>query len=78
MELVTLLTASNRTHSQLQDLLPEKSSIVGLSKEFEDILGEVAVFQPPKYDPSGAMQQGVYVPKGTFLDFFFKFNKKII
>lgn len=42
LEMATLLCVGDRTHSQLSDLMPEKSGMSGLGKElFEPTLKEV-------------------------------------
>ncbi|XP_077978171.1 E3 ubiquitin-protein ligase UBR3-like [Glandiceps talaboti] len=61
-ELVTQLCANDRTHSQLIDLVPDKTGLTGPGKDFESILKQVADYKEPVFE-SGAMQQGMYTPK---------------
>ena len=41
IEMVTLLCISDRTHSQLVDMMPEKCGLSGQPKDFESTLKEV-------------------------------------
>ncbi|CAH1395459.1 unnamed protein product [Nezara viridula] len=63
LEMVTLLCMSDKTHSQLLELMPEKSG-TSQSRDFESALAEVAEYKAPNLEASGNMQQGMYVPKG--------------
>ncbi|XP_061091060.1 E3 ubiquitin-protein ligase ubr3 isoform X3 [Conger conger] len=66
-EMVSQLCMNDRTHSSLQDLIPEnpnpKSGRVPGSCSFEDMLSVVADFKAPVFEPGGSMQQGMYTPK---------------
>ena len=62
--MLTLLCMSDRTHSQLMDLMPEKCGLTGQAKDFEPTLKQVADYKAPNFEAGGAMQQGMYVPKG--------------
>lgn len=62
-EMVSLLCMSDRTHSQLLDLLPEKCGITSQNKDFESILTKVADYKAPNFEAGGTMLQGMYVPK---------------
>lgn len=61
LEMVTLLCMGDRTHSQLTDLMPERSGAT-LNRDFENVLSEVAQFRTPNFEPMGAMHQGMYGP----------------
>ncbi|CAH1789984.1 unnamed protein product, partial [Owenia fusiformis] len=67
-EMTSLLCVNNRTHSQLMDMIPEKCGYTGQNKEFEPILNQVSDYEAPKFEPGGAMQQGMYVPKRYIWD----------
>ncbi|XP_052094995.1 E3 ubiquitin-protein ligase UBR3-like [Mytilus californianus] len=65
LEMSTLLCMADRQHSQLMDLMPEKSGMTGHGKElFEPTLKEVADYKAPNLEASGGLQQGTYKPKG--------------
>ncbi|XP_074659002.1 E3 ubiquitin-protein ligase UBR3-like [Tubulanus polymorphus] len=64
IEMVTLLCVSDRTHSQLMDLMPEKCGLSGQTKQFEPILRQIGDYKAPNFEAGGGtMQQGMYVPK---------------
>ncbi|KAK6165726.1 hypothetical protein SNE40_022591 [Patella caerulea] len=64
-EMVALLCMSDQQHSQLLDLMPEKSGNSSRNKElFEPTLKQIADFKAPNFEAGGGMQQGTYVPKG--------------
>lgn len=63
LEMVTLLCMSDKTHSQLMELMPERCG-TAQSRDFESVLAEVADYKAPNLEASGNMQQGMYVPKG--------------
>ena len=62
-EMVTLLSISDRTYSQLSDMLPEKCGTTGQNKDFEKLLQEIADFKEPGYEMCGNLSQGMYFPK---------------
>ncbi|CAK9812220.1 E3 ubiquitin-protein ligase UBR3 [Anthophora quadrimaculata] len=62
LEMVTLLSMGDKTHSQLMELMPERCSSTQ-SRDFESILADVAVYRAPNLEASGNMQQGMYGPK---------------
>lgn len=62
LEMVTLLCMSDKTHSQLMELMPERCG-TSQSRDFESLLAEVADYRAPALEASGNMQQGMYVPK---------------
>lgn len=64
-EMVTLLCMSDRTHSLLMDMMPEKCGLTGQAKDFEQTLKEVADYKAPNFESGGNMQQGMYIPKGN-------------
>uniref|UniRef100_A0A0N8E404 E3 ubiquitin-protein ligase n=1 Tax=Daphnia magna TaxID=35525 RepID=A0A0N8E404_9CRUS len=64
LEMVSLLCMSDRTHSQLMELLPEKCG-APQNKDFDAILAQVADYKAPNFEASGSMQQGMYVPKAV-------------
>ena len=71
LEMVTLLFVNDRHHSQLMDLMPEKSGTPGHSKDlFEPTLKNVATYKAPNFEPGSGLQQGTYVPKGTVFNSF--------
>ncbi|XP_063964911.1 E3 ubiquitin-protein ligase ubr3-like isoform X1 [Lytechinus pictus] len=61
-EIVTLLCMQDRTHSHLQDKIPEKTGLVGSNGNFDDILKEVADYKDPQTEVDG-VQQGKFSPK---------------
>ncbi|KAG1697720.1 E3 ubiquitin-protein ligase Ubr3 [Nymphon striatum] len=72
-EMVTLLCMSNRTHSQLMDLLPEKYGGCDSqpNRDFESTLQQVADYVDPNLNPGGSMSQGMYVPKSHVWEHYF-------
>ncbi|XP_054716089.1 E3 ubiquitin-protein ligase ubr3-like [Uloborus diversus] len=62
-EMISLLCMSDRTHSQLMDLLPDKCGAISQNKDFESILNKLADYKAPIFEAGGAMLQGMYVPK---------------
>jgi hypothetical protein len=42
-EMITVLAATDRTHSQLMDALPEKCGLSGVTKDYEPILVQVRI-----------------------------------
>lgn len=62
--MVTLLCMSDKTHSQLMELMPERCG-TSQNRDFETLLAEVADYRAPNLEASGNMQQGMYVPKAT-------------
>ena len=67
LEMLTLLCMSDRTHSQLMDLMPEKCGLTGHAKDFEPTLKDIAEYRAPNFEAGGTMQQGMYIPKGKIL-----------
>ncbi|XP_050311174.1 E3 ubiquitin-protein ligase Ubr3-like [Anthonomus grandis grandis] len=63
LEMVTLLCMADKTHSQLMELMPERSGTQ--SRDFEALLAECADYRAPALEAMGNMQQGMYVPKST-------------
>ncbi|XP_058960015.2 E3 ubiquitin-protein ligase ubr3 [Pocillopora verrucosa] len=61
-EMVAQLCMGDKTHSQLVDLIPDKPGQSHNTQDFELILSELADYKAPGFE-SGAMQQGIYVPK---------------
>ncbi|KFM58297.1 E3 ubiquitin-protein ligase UBR3, partial [Stegodyphus mimosarum] len=61
--MVSLLCMSDRTHSQLMDLLPDKCGATSQNKDFESILNKVADYKAPNFEAGGTMLQGMFVPK---------------
>ncbi|XP_075927773.1 E3 ubiquitin-protein ligase UBR3 isoform X3 [Petromyzon marinus] len=65
-EMVAQLCMSDKTHSNLLDLIPEnpnpKSGLSLGSIYFESMLASVATFKAPVLEPGGTMQQGMYTP----------------
>ncbi|XP_033303152.1 E3 ubiquitin-protein ligase Ubr3 isoform X1 [Bombus bifarius] len=62
LEMVTLLSMGDKTHSQLMELMPERSGSTQ-NRDFESVLSDVAVYRAPNLEASGNMQQGMYGPK---------------
>lgn len=63
-EMVSLLCMSDRKHSQLIDLLPEKSGQYGVSMaNLERHMSAVADYKAPNFELGGHMIQGTYTPK---------------
>lgn len=52
-ELVSLLSVSHRTHSQIQDMLPYKWGF--MQNSFSDILNNIAEFKSPEVETSGSL-----------------------
>lgn len=63
LEMITLLCMSDKTHSQLMEMLPERCGTTSQSRDFEALLAEVADYKAQTLEASGNMQQGMYVPK---------------
>ncbi|XP_028172665.1 E3 ubiquitin-protein ligase Ubr3 [Ostrinia furnacalis] len=61
LEVSTLLAAGDKTHSQLLELMPERSGNAH-TRNFESVLKEVSTYRPP---PKGSenLEQGLFVPK---------------
>ena len=62
-EMVTLLAMSDRTHSQLMELLPEKCGTTAHNKDFETILSQIADYRAPTLESGGNLSQGMFYPK---------------
>ncbi|XP_017759565.1 PREDICTED: E3 ubiquitin-protein ligase UBR3 isoform X2 [Eufriesea mexicana] len=62
LEMVTLLSMGDKTHSQIMELMPERSGSPQ-NRDFESVLNDVAVYRAPNLEASGNMQQGMYGPK---------------
>ncbi|XP_034951822.1 E3 ubiquitin-protein ligase Ubr3 [Chelonus insularis] len=67
LEMVTLLCMSDKTHSQLMDLMPERCGTTP-NRDFEPVLADVAQYRAPNLEASGTMQQGMYGPKPRVWD----------
>ena len=63
-EIVTLLCMSDRTHSQMQDLIPEKCGTTS-TRGFEQTLNEIADFRSPALESGGNLSQGMFYPKSS-------------
>ena len=63
LEMVTLLCMGDKTHSTLEEHMPEKCGNGVLADDFEHILSEVGQYREPAFEAGGNMQQGMYVPK---------------
>ncbi|KAF0289185.1 E3 ubiquitin-protein ligase Ubr3 [Amphibalanus amphitrite] len=63
LEIATQLCMGDKTHSQLMDLLPEKSEPMSNPALFEAVLAHVSRYRGPASEASGNMQQGIYGPK---------------
>jgi hypothetical protein len=63
-EIVTLLCMSDRTHSQLHDLFPEKCGTTN-TRGFEPILNQIADFRSPALEAGGNLSQGMFYPKAN-------------
>ncbi|KPJ20557.1 E3 ubiquitin-protein ligase UBR3 [Papilio xuthus] len=61
LEVSTLLAAGDKTHSQLLELMPERSGNAH-TRNFESVLKELSTYRPP---PKGSenLEQGLFVPK---------------
>lgn len=61
LEVSTLLAAADKTHSQLLELMPERSGNEH-TRNFETVLKELSTYRPP---PKGSenLEQGLFVPK---------------
>ncbi|XP_046637685.1 E3 ubiquitin-protein ligase UBR3-like [Daphnia pulicaria] len=64
LEMVSLLCMSDRTHSQLMELLPKKCW-APQNKDFDAILAQVADYKARNFEASGSKQQGMYAPKAV-------------
>lgn len=63
LEIVTLLSTSDKTHSQVRDQLPYKPGLIA-NAELIQILNEVAEYKPPEaVEISGNLTQGCFYPK---------------
>ncbi|KAI2809956.1 E3 ubiquitin-protein ligase ubr3 [Blomia tropicalis] len=61
-EMVTLLSISEKTHSQIQDLLPYKCGHL-MNNSFIEILTDIAEYKSPEVEASGSLVQGYFYPK---------------
>ncbi|CAH2048305.1 unnamed protein product, partial [Iphiclides podalirius] len=61
LEVSTLLAAGDKTHSQLLELMPERSGNAH-TRNFESVLRELSTYRPP---PKGSenLEQGLFVPR---------------
>lgn len=63
-EMVALLAMSDKTHSQLLDLLPEKCGTQSSQNSyFESTLSKIAEFKSPNVESGGSLVQGQFYPK---------------
>lgn len=60
LEISALLATGDRTHSQLLELMPERSSN-SHARNFEDYLSELSIFKKPKTG-SDNLEQGLFIP----------------
>lgn len=67
-ELSTLLCQSDKTHSQLMELMPSRCSTESQGKNIDSILEDIADFIPPRLEISGSLAQGTYKPKPIVWD----------
>jgi E3 ubiquitin-protein ligase UBR3 len=64
LEMVSLLCMGDKTHSMLNENMPEKSGTPVQVDLFDKILSETATYNEPRFDhASGNMLQGLYLPK---------------
>ncbi|XP_072948868.1 E3 ubiquitin-protein ligase Ubr3 isoform X2 [Epargyreus clarus] len=61
LEVSTLLAAGDKTHSQLLELMPERSGNAH-TRNFETVLKEVSVYRAPPRG-SESLEQGLFVPR---------------
>ncbi|CAG4991843.1 unnamed protein product [Colias eurytheme] len=61
VEVATLLAAGDKTHSQLLELMPERSGNAH-TRNFEAVLSELSVYRAPPRG-SEALEQGLFVPR---------------
>ncbi|XP_041979503.1 E3 ubiquitin-protein ligase Ubr3 [Aricia agestis] len=61
LEVATLLAAGDKTHSQLLELMPERSGNAH-TRNFEQVLKELSVYRAPPRG-SEALEQGLFVPR---------------
>ncbi|KAG7308931.1 hypothetical protein JYU34_006202 [Plutella xylostella] len=61
LEVATLLAGGDKTHSQLLELMPERSGNAH-TRNFEHVLKELSTYRPP---PKGSenLEQGLFVPR---------------
>eukprot|EP00095_Tigriopus_kingsejongensis_P006031 maker-scaffold889_size84747-snap-gene-0.19 protein:Tk06031 transcript:maker-scaffold889_size84747-snap-gene-0.19-mRNA-1 annotation:"e3 ubiquitin-protein ligase ubr3" len=64
LEMVSLLCLGDKTHSMLYEHMPEKCGTSVPLALFDKVLGEVAQYSEPRFEASGNMQEGMYLPKG--------------
>ncbi len=62
LEMVSLLCMGDKTHSTLFEHMPEKCGTCVPLELFDKVLAEVAQFSEPRFEASGNMQQGIYLP----------------
>ena len=65
LEMVSLLCMGDKTHSALYEHMPEKCGTSVPLQLFDNVLSEVAQYSEPRFEASGNMQQGMYLPKPT-------------
>ncbi|KAK7110558.1 E3 ubiquitin-protein ligase UBR3-like [Littorina saxatilis] len=65
-EMAALLCMNDRQHSQLSELMPERSGMSGMSKElFEPTLSKLADYKAPNFEAGVGLNQGSYTPKAS-------------
>lgn len=65
LEMASLLCMNDRQHSQLSELMPERSGMSGMGKElFEPTLKTLADYKAPSFEAGVGLNQGSYTPKG--------------
>ncbi|XP_065317121.1 E3 ubiquitin-protein ligase UBR3-like isoform X1 [Gordionus sp. m RMFG-2023] len=66
-DMVSLLSKSEPSHSQLIELTPDKSAFIIVnsrgSELFRKFLNEIAEYRPPNLEMGGEISQGSYLPK---------------
>lgn len=58
-EMVALLSIGEKTHSQIQDMLPYKCGYLQ-NNSFTEILNDIAVYKSPEVEASGGLVQGYF------------------
>ncbi|KAK7479151.1 hypothetical protein BaRGS_00029592 [Batillaria attramentaria] len=69
LEMASLLCMNDRHHSQLSELMPERSGMSGMGRElFEPTLKALADYKPPTFEAGVGLTHGSYTPKGFVLE----------
>ncbi|PVD29744.1 hypothetical protein C0Q70_09000 [Pomacea canaliculata] len=65
LEMASLLCMNDRQHSQLSELMPDRSGMSSNGTDFfEPVLKQLADYKAPSFEAGVGLNQGTYTPKG--------------